>query len=388
MRTAETAVVAAALALTLAAGSAPALALPSPDANGLLQLQPTAAGSGTGNPKWSSSRWASWQLHWENDAYAAFSGSDEHYTNGVRLNWLRNSNVRDNPEWTESFAEWWCASRLCADGRPDVGYGHALGQNLYTPTDITIEELIPDDRPYAGYLYFSFLLNVRTDSDSDPRKTRPVQNLFELQLGVVGPLAGGEPVQKGVHELIDDDEPVGWDNQLDDEPAVNLLYLWRKRIGNSSFDVVPHWGASLGNVATYVNAGATVRLGRNISDFPHLIVAPTAAAIGREEPARHELYAFVGADGRAVAHNIFLDGNTFSDSHSVDKESFVYDLKAGFTYRYTCWRFTYTFVRRSREFHPVPAGSKTDGVHDFGSLSLSYQIWPPPGQAGTCRGRR
>jgi len=35
-------------------------------------------------------RWAAWQFQWENDAFALFSGSDEHYTNGIRFSWIRN----------------------------------------------------------------------------------------------------------------------------------------------------------------------------------------------------------------------------------------------------------------------------------------------------------
>jgi hypothetical protein len=328
--------------------------------------------------KWSTARWAGWQIQVENDALAAFSGSDEFYTNGLRFAWLRNSAVTQNPEWVDRFTNWWCSSPLCPDAVPDAGYGHAFGQNFYTPASITVVELIPDDRPYAGYLYYSWLVNVRSDTDEDPELTRPVQNLFELQLGLVGPEAGGEFVQREFHQLIGDDEPLGWDNQLRNEPVLNLVYLWRKRIGNRSFDVIPHWGGALGNAATYVNAGATVRIGWNLTGFPALVIAPTVAGVGRERETRHELYGFVGADGRAVAHNIFLDGNTFTDSHSVDKEPWVYDLKAGISYRYKGWRFDYTFVRRSKEFHPPPAGGDTEGVHDFGSIGLSYQIWPPP----------
>jgi lipid A 3-O-deacylase len=32
---------------------------------------------------------------------------------------------------------------------------------------------------------------------------------------------------------------------------------------------------------------------------------------------------FASFEGRAVARNIFLDGNTFTDSHSIDKKTFV-----------------------------------------------------------------
>ena len=40
-------------------------------------------------------------------------------------------------------------------------------------------------------------------------------------------------------------------------------------------------------------------------------------------------YFFVGTQGRAVARNLFLDGNTFQDSRSVDSEALVGDLSGG-----------------------------------------------------------
>jgi len=38
------------------------------------------------------------------------------------------------------------------------------------------------------------------------------------------------------------------------------------------------------------------------------------------------MYLFAFVDGRAVGRDIFLDGNTFTDSHSVTRKTFVGDL--------------------------------------------------------------
>lgn len=312
------------------------------------------------------------QLVWENDAFAAFSGSDEHYTNGIRLSWLRDTNVRDNPLWTRRLAEKICSvDGLCAPSPPLVGYARAIGQNFYTPQDISVEQLQPNDRPYAGYLYYSWIVSARTDTHWDFHLSRPFQNVLELQVGFVGPPALGEEVQSAVHELIDDEDPMGWDNQLDFEPTVELVYTWRRKLGGSRFDLVPHATAGLGNVSVHGGLGATVRAGYNISDFPADQIKPTVAPVGIDRP-EWEWYVFAGTEGRGVAHNIFLDGNTFEDSHSVDRDPWVYDLKAGFAVRHKAWRFDYTFVRRSDEFTPVVQ----DGEHDFGSFSVTYLAWP------------
>ncbi len=327
-------------------------------------------------------RWAAWQLQWENDALAAFSGSDEHYTNGIRFSWIRNPDRRAVPAWIADAGERWCGvTRLCGPlaGALSVNLGHSISQTFYTPEDITAAPLIVGDRPYAGYLHFGTQVFLRNDSDVDDwRRNRPIQNYFELQLGFIGPATGAEWLQTEVHKLIDDDLPQGWDNQLHTEPTVQAIYLWRRKLGTSNLDFIPHWGAGLGNVMIYANAGATARFGWNLSDFPVLTIAPTATPVDLNV-ADWELYGFLGAAGRGVAHNIFLDGNTFRDSHSVNKESWVYDLKAGFVARYKKCRLSYTFVRRSREFSPT--FDDDGGRHDYGSVAFTYlTTWKPSGR--------
>lgn len=328
-------------------------------------------------------RFASWQLQWENDAFAAFSGSDEHYTNGIRFSFLFNPQRVDTPGRVERFGRSWCIrTPLCGRdaegnklGPQPVNWGFGIGQSIYTPERLEIVELIETDRPYAGYLYGSMQLFVRTDTDATPgsQENRPTQNYFELQVGIVGPEAGAESAQTEIHELIDDELPMGWDNQLPTEPTVQLLYQWRRKIGNHRLDVIPNLGTALGTVAVYANAGATARFGLNLSDFPVFNLAPTAVPPNLKFED-WEAYLFIGGEGRAIAHNIFLDGTLFSDSHSVDKESFVYDLKAGFLLRYKKWQLSYTFTRRGDEFSP---NFDDDGRHDYGSVAFTYlSAWP------------
>ena len=73
-------------------------------------------------------------------------------------------------------------------------------------------------------------------------------------------------------------------------------------------------------------------------------------------------------DGRIVFHDIFLDGNTIRDSHSVDKEPLVADFMAGFAVSYNRLRISYAFVQRTKEFE------EQDESHAFGAISLSYRF--------------
>ncbi|MCP4653996.1 MAG: lipid A deacylase LpxR family protein, partial [bacterium] len=100
------------------------------------------------------------------------------------------------------------------------------------------------------------------------------------------------------------------------------------------------------------------------SGFPHLLIPTTALA--PDARPKFEAFVFAGVDGRVVARSIFLDGNTFKDSHSVDKKYFVYDLKGGLSIRIHSWRFDYSLVRRSKEFD-----QGKDQI--YGSISFSFE---------------
>jgi hypothetical protein len=326
-----------------------------------------------------SSKWASWQIQEENDFFVS---SDEFYTQGALFSTVRKPAC--NPPKIDEFGKR-LKGLFFPQTRSDAAFGWEIGQNFFTPNTLRRKELIEDDRPYAAWLYGGLFFVV---TDHPKAQT---QHVVEAQFGIVGPEAGGEFVQREIHEEFDkDDIPQGWDNQLDTEPGLNLIYLGRRRYcftpecsPNQVIDVVPHFGGALGNIQSYFNAGATVRLGRNISGFPVVNNRMTARAEGVAELPKWELYVFAGAEGRAVFHNIYLDGNNFRDSHSVDKEGLVYDLKAGLSFRIkvranqdngekTSFRLSYTLIRRSREFSPLPQDQE-ESYHDFGSLSIGFE---------------
>jgi len=196
-----------------------------------------------------------------------------------------------------------------------------------------------------------------------------------LSLGVVGPAALGEPVQKFVHEVIDTRKPRGWHAQLKNEPTLQLTYQrsWRAyasaELFGFSMDATPHAGAAIGNVFDYVNTGFTLRFGRHLpDDYGPPRVSPSLPGSGFYKADRFGWYLFAGVDGRAVAHNMFLDGNTFADSRSVDRRLLVGDFQAGIAVVMGSWRFAYTHVLRTREFDGQDTPDK------FGAFSISAQF--------------
>jgi hypothetical protein len=297
-------------------------------------------------------------LIFENDL---FYDTDRNYTNGVRAAWL--SGPESTPDWLLRAARWF---PLFPKGGT-VRTSYALGQNMYTPENIELENPPGDDRPYAGWLYGSAGVIAETGRRLDQ---------LELSLGVVGPASLAEQTQKRVHEITGSPKPRGWDTQLENEPAFVLTYQrsWRGFVSDTvsgfAFDVTPHAGGALGNVFTYANGGLTLRVGRRLPvDYGPPRIQPSLPGSGFFVPQeRLGWYLFAGVDGRAVARNIFLDGNTFRDSRSVDKEPLVGDLQFGAALTWRNLRLSYTHVLRTREFETQ------DDTDDFGALSLSVRF--------------
>lgn len=295
---------------------------------------------------------------WENDYLA---GSDDNYTNGVRFAYLSPEN--NVPGWLEEGA-----NALPFFSRQGHKRWHvSVGQSMFTPSDITVKALQPDDRPYAGWLYSS----VGVISDTGDR----LDNL-QLTLGVVGPASGAEATQDFVHDLINSTDPQGWDNQLHNEPGLVLTYerKWRSIYEFSPFgyavDFTPSVGGSVGNIYTHAAAGAVVRFGYDLpSDYGPPLIRPNLPGSDFFVPTKDfGWYLFAGVEGRAVARNIFLDGNTFEDSHHVDKYPFVGGLQAGVAFTFNDTRLAFTQIFRTREFHGQPEND------EFSAITLSFRF--------------
>ena len=302
----------------------------------------------------------------ENDFFGG--GTDRHFSHGTRIECMTKpiewiTNAADKLPWF-SFERAQSENENALKGRASL----SIGQNIYTPNNTAASQLILADRPYAGWLYLGFGLVANQGSKRYDK--------LELEIGMVGPASLSRNVQTFWHSLLGLDVPQGWDNQLDNEPGAVLYYEQARRFDKRNvlfgleFDVIPHFGGSLGNVLTHAAAGFTVRVGSAlVEDFGPPRIRPSLPGSGYFHPGRgFNWYLFAGVEGRAVLRNIFLDGNTFSESHSVDKKLFVGDLQSGLAVQLGRFRLTYTQIFRTKEFE----GQDRSDI--FGSLSLSYHL--------------
>ena len=338
-----------------------------------LLLLAVAGSAGAAEVPVSRDAWT-FSFYLENDLFA---DTDEDYTNGVGLNWVSPdlSDFLEDPllpAWVRQVNRhltWLHGGRDEALQRNLV---ISLGQKMFTPSDRYATALIPDDRPYAGWLYLGFGYHVRDDQRLDSA---------ELHLGTVGPASLAKEAQDLVHDLRGIDKFEGWDNQLGNEPGLQLILERKQRLAahdlplGLGWDLIGHAGLSLGNVATYLNGGAEVRAGWHLpADFGTSSLRPggnNSAPGSATDPRLLDrpfggLHAFLSTDVRLVARDIFLDGNTFRDSPSVDKRNAVGEAAMGVSALVYGFKFSFARVFLTPEFEGE------SGTHSYGSVAVSY----------------
>lgn len=229
-------------------------------------------------------------------------------------------------------------------------FGWRVGQELYTASDIKLApaQIPARDHPYAAWLYAGFFRDVHR---ADGTRTS-----VGIDIGCLGPCAGGEWTQTKFHQVIDQPLPKGWSTQVRNELGL-MLYgdispvRWTPR---TWLDVTPGFHARFGNIFTDAAASMRVRAGQ-LNIFPG-------------DPTFH---AFFRAELRAVAYNATLQGGYFSRNNprTVEPKRWGGEADAGVEWRRGQVGIIAALVRRSNEIRDL---ANAAGTQNFLRLQFSY----------------
>jgi lipid A 3-O-deacylase len=258
--------------------------------------------------------------------------TDRYYTNGLQLSTKYSRDQRG--DFALNLTRRACAWLGCEQSvllTSQTNYG----QLMYTPTDITVREPQPHDRPWAGLLYveqsYSFL--------SPDYRTLTI---LTGQAGVTGPASLSEQAQKIFHRVFDQKPPQGWDNQIGGSLAVMASAERRTAIDGLSAELgnevqlktAGYWRIAAGNIMTYAAGGIAVVIGKDLPD-----VSPPPPGIGNKLSQGFgpttcmvkwlQCSAFGIIETRLMARNVFLDGRLFRDDPKVNRRNLVSDLMVG-----------------------------------------------------------
>jgi hypothetical protein len=302
----------------------------------------------------------------DNDTYY---DQDSNYTAGGRISWLSNEidiNSKEGfyPKLLRAF------SFLPAIGSDDYTHqvGFSLGLGLSTASDIEDPDPPETERPYAGIWFFNTTLNAYTEKSLQT---------WTLTLGWMGPSTHGEDTQNWIHKQVGSPEAQGWDEQLEDEPILNVWYRFKHRLLRNHFtkafdyDIIGGIGGGLGNFYTGASINSVFRIGYNLP----MNFGPTADNLTDDDrnavlanPPRDKFYIYVyaGVGGMAMAQYLTLDGNTFEDSHSIEKENLVGIWVNGLSLGYK--RFAFTM----RHAYSTDLHKEQHGSYEFASTTISW----------------
>jgi len=295
-------------------------------------------------------------IYFENDIFAQTDGQ---YSSGEKFSLL----------YYVPQSDFFVYDLFLDENKPSDKYiSFALVNQIFTPNDISIKELIVDQRPYAGWTF------LEAGFHKSAKDT--LQSIY-IQVGMVGPLSQAEHIQKFIHKVTGSEQPEGWDNQLKNEPGINLRYVYNWRVVHNferiESAIVPYVEGDFGNISIGATGGITARIGWNIPKDFGMSTISTGSETGistynQRQNRFNKKWSFAfnfNVSGSAVLRDIFLDGNTFVHSHSVDKKYLVGSAGFGFTSRYKHYSLDYYYQKQTKHYN------SESSPHGYGSLILS-----------------
>ena len=292
---------------------------------------------------------AGWRprLQLDNDVYNYWTHythrPDEEYTNGVQASLESLS----GPWWGRRFAPGVrdCVAATAEDTCRSTVV--TLGQDLYTPHLDRAPYAVPDwelERPYFAWLYLGGTARV-----SSARSLHATS----LSIGVTGPPAFGELAQGIAHRIGFNEQATGWETQIGFEPGIVAEYRQAVLLGRAggsrglAVDAAPEAAISLGNIRTHAEAGATARIGWNLSHPWH-----AGSWRGR---AASEWWLSAGGRVQYVARDMSLDGTWRDPERHVTRVPGVNQYEFGAGVRVHWLSLEYRAVTTSREYRTGPA---------------------------------
>jgi len=192
---------------------------------------------------------------------------------------------------------------LFSAGKSPMNY-HALTftHNMYTPIYIDTLSNRTIDHPFAAYILFG----NRKESFNTSRRYKLTS---ELQLGMIGPVAGGRVFQNTLHDYIPIAGPVqGWENQIGNDICFQYNALIEKGLIHVPwFELNANVGGSIGIPHTYAQLGLYFRGGYFDDYFEH---------IGISNKRTLQFWVFCSGDVNYVAYNAVLQGGLFTQNNS------------------------------------------------------------------------
>jgi hypothetical protein len=264
------------------------------------------------------------RLTYDNDFFTA---TDKYYTQGIQLEVAV-------PVFKKAFYR----NAFIHPFHGEKMSGIAIQHNAYTPTNIIPDVILYNDRPYTATLMLQ-LFNTDRDTNKRQRFTST------LNLGVMGPHAGGKWMQESIHSWLDNVQPGGWKYQLSNDVIVNYTANYERTVLSfaNHFMLNALGSAALGTMNDKVSVGFNVMTG-SFNDFYGIINRKKFRTYIYAQP----LVSFIG-------YNATLQGGMFAKTNiysiqAKDIERLVFSGRAGIIFQIAGIYLEHFYAISTKEF--------------------------------------
>ena len=286
----------------------------------------------------------SFNISLDNDA---FLGTDRGYTNGVFFKY--NSDTTTEINSNSSFVLNTIGNLLPLAEQSNKGWGVTIGQQIWTPVDISSPTESQHDRPYTGLL---FIEGTAFEYSTD------FANKYSLMLGGVGPDTLGEDSQTFVHGIIGSAQPKGWGRQIKNQIVYNLGFegqrlLTRDSVGfNTDYDVGLSGRANIGNYQSELALGSTLRWGKSLNESFASVGSMPGHYIDTSvlSKSRSGQFYYLAVEGRYRFQDITIDGARPKHLFDVHTEHWQASISTGIVYYQASWGVALSVITSTPDY--------------------------------------
>jgi hypothetical protein len=195
--------------------------------------------------------------------------------------------------------------------------------------------------------------------------------ITEYQLGVVGPASLQEQLQKNAHKLANKSVPLGWENQIPNDIALNIRVTYEYPLFDyaNAMEAVAIADINAGTISNNGAVGFRVKLG-------HFYKAKQLGLPFMDANLNKKLqyFGYIQPAVCFIADNVMLQGGIFLDAvrcrqyiHVDNIRRVVGDFVLGYSVSYSNFGLTYSYHVRTAEF-------QTGKSMFWGGLSLQKRF--------------